>query len=114
MANEIDWLSIENKFLPTYSYLKGRPAKEVRLMVGLQYLKATYRENDESVVVKWVENPYWQYFCGEVYFQSNCPINPTMMTKFRNRLDKNKISDLLGELIKTGLKFKIITHKSLE
>jgi len=114
LANEIDWKSIEAKFLPTYNYFKGRPAKEVKLMIGLQYLKATYQESDESVVVKWVENPYWQYFCGEIYFQRKCPINPTMMTKFRNRVDRDKISDLLGELIKTGLKFKIITQKSLE
>ena len=36
-----------------------------RLMVGVHYLKALYDESDESVVSKWVENPYWQHFCGE-------------------------------------------------
>jgi len=33
-------------------------------MVGLQYLKYTFNESDESVVDCWVENPYRQYFCG--------------------------------------------------
>src|SRR5271157_3260223 len=114
ITSTIDWVSIEEKFYPLYSYFKGRPAKEVRLMVGLQYLKATYQESDESVVEKWVENPYWQYFCGEKYFQVKCPINPTMMTKFRNRAKRENIEELLIELIKSGLKLKIIKEKSLE
>ncbi len=38
-------------------------------MVGLHYLKALYDESDESVVTKWVKNPYWQYFRGEETFQ---------------------------------------------
>src|SRR5271157_2000955 len=114
ITETIDWVSIEEKFYPLYSYFKGRPAKEVRLMVGLQYLKATYQESDESVVEKWVENPYWQYFCGEKYFQVKCPINPTMMTKFRNRAKRENIEELLIELIKSGLKLKIIKEKSLE
>jgi transposase, IS5 family len=114
LSKEFDWKTIDEKFHPLYSYFKGRPAKEVRLMVGLQYLKATYKESDESVVEKWVENPYWQYFCGEIYFQKKCPINPTMMTKFRNRAKKENIEELLNEVIKTGLLIKIIKPESFE
>ena len=114
LSQEIDWASIEEKFLSLYSYFKGRPAKEVRLMVALQYLKATYNESDENVVVKWLENPYWQYVCGEKYFQKRCAINPSMMTKFRNRAKKENIEELLNELIKSGLKIKIIKHHSIE
>lgn len=114
LAKETDWNSIDEKFYPLYSYFKGRPAKEVRLMVGLQYLKAVYKESDESVVEKWMENPYWQYFCGEQYFQKKCPINPSMMTKFRNRAKKENIEELLNEVIKTGLKIKIIKSESIE
>ncbi len=114
LSNEMDWKTIEEKFYPLYNYFKGRPAKEVRLMVGLQYLKATYKESDETVVEKWLENPYWQYFCGEKYFQTKCPINPTMMTKFRNRAKKENIEELLNEVIKSGLKIKIIKPQSIE
>lgn len=48
---------------------EGRPGIAIRLMVGLHYLKHAFNESDESVVALWVENPYWQYFCGEEYFR---------------------------------------------
>ena len=47
----------------------GAPAKEIRLMVGLKYLKYMYNESDEMMVQKFVENPYYQYFCGNEYFE---------------------------------------------
>ena len=65
----------------SYCEDNGRPAKIIRLMIGLHYLKAIFGESDESVVAKWVENPYWQYFCGERDFQHEFPIEPTSMVK---------------------------------
>ena len=40
-------------------------------------LKRMFNESDESVVDRWKENPYWQYFCGEVIFQHHWPFDPT-------------------------------------
>ncbi len=37
---------------------------------------------DERVVEKWVENPYYQYFCGEWEF----PRDPSNLARFRNRI----------------------------
>jgi IS5 family transposase len=37
----------------------GAPAKAIRLMVGLHYLKHTFNVSDESVIEQWIENPYW-------------------------------------------------------
>ena len=54
-------------------------------MVGLQYLKHIHGLSDEAVVQRWAENPYWQYFCGEVYFQHEMPIDPSSMTRLRQR-----------------------------
>ena len=65
LAETIDWQSFEEKFGRVAKPSGGRPALPTRLMVGLHYLKALYDESDETVVAKWVENPYWQYFCGE-------------------------------------------------
>ncbi|CAM2942487.1 transposase [Flavobacterium psychrophilum] len=28
-------------------------------------LKGMFNESDESVVERWIENAYWQYFTGE-------------------------------------------------
>lgn len=70
MAETIDWQSFEDKFGRVVKASGGRPALPTRLMVGLHFLKALYDESDESVVSKWVENPYWQYFCGDQVFHS--------------------------------------------
>ena len=64
----------------------GRPAKATRLMVGLHYLKHTYDLSDEQTVARWVENPYWQYFCGFEFFQHALPIDPSLMTRWRKRI----------------------------
>ncbi len=63
LANKIDWASLDAAFTDCYSSDMGAPAKAVRLMAGLHYLKYTFNESDESVVDRWIENPYWQYFC---------------------------------------------------
>ncbi len=64
LANKIDWPGMEVAFADCYSPDMGAPAKAVHLMVGLHYLKYAFDESDESVVARWVENPYRQYFCG--------------------------------------------------
>jgi transposase, IS5 family len=60
LANAIDWESLSNNFSITASPEGGRPTLDACLMVGLHYLKALYDESDESVVNKWVENPYFK------------------------------------------------------
>lgn len=111
LADQIDWQTLDETFGGLYCEDFGRPAKAVRLMVGLHYLKAMYGESDETVVIKWVENPYWQYFCGETEFQHEFPINPTSMTKWRKRAEKNGLGELLKETIATGLKVKAVGKK---
>ena len=64
LAQKIDWERFEAGFAGGYSPDLGAPAKATRLMVGLQYLKYTFNESDESVVERWVaarllpDNPY--------------------------------------------------------
>ncbi len=85
LANEIDWESVENDLKKYYSDI-GRPSVPIRKMVGLMLLKRIYNLSDERVVDRWTENPYWQYFCGEVNFQTNKPIDPTDFVYFRERI----------------------------
>ena len=51
LANQIDWSVFDQKLGTTYVEDKGRPGKPTRLMVGLHYLKYTFNESDESVLV---------------------------------------------------------------
>ena len=52
-------------------------------MVALHYLKYQHDLSDENVVAHWVENPYWQHFSGERYFQHRLPIDASSMTRWR-------------------------------
>ena len=103
LSKIINWEKLEEEFGLLYSE-KGRPGKSIRLMIGLQYLKYTYNLSDEEIVYRWVENPYWQYFTGEKVFQTELPIEPTSMTRFRNRLKKKDLLKLLKTTIESGFK----------
>lgn len=87
LAHTIDWRSMEANFQEYYIDF-GRPAKPVRLMVSLLILKQLENLSDESVVSKWVENPYYQYFSGETQFQWAMPCDPSDLVHFRHRIGK--------------------------
>jgi len=86
LANSIDWQRMETELSSCYSSDMGRPGNATRLMVGRHYLKHTYNESDESIIERWVENPYWQYFCGYEYMQHEFPIHPTSVC-FSNKIN---------------------------
>lgn len=112
LAEKIDWGQIDGRVALCYAD-EGRPGLSPRLMVGLHYLKHAFDESDESVCDRWVENPYWQYFCGEEYLQHELPIDPSSMTKWRNRVGDKLFSDLLGLTIQLALGLKLIRPKQL-
>lgn len=94
LGNAIDWSLLEQEFKSLYSPL-GRNAKPIRLMSGLLMLKQLYDLSDEGVVAQWQMNPYYQVFCGETSFQTNVPCHSTELVKFRNRLGKQGVEQLL-------------------
>jgi len=114
LANKINWKGIEEQFKSLYREDFGRPAKEIRLMILLLYLKYEFNISDEGLPTMWIENPYWQYFSGEKYFQHEFPIEPSLLSKFRKRAKSKNLEKLLEETIKTGLKLIVINEKSLE
>jgi Transposase domain (DUF772) len=77
LAGLIDWRVFEDRFGELYHPHVGRPGIPIRLMIGLSYLQHTFRLSDEEVVARWVENPYWQYFCGFDHLQLALPIDPS-------------------------------------
>ena len=85
LADTLPWAEFEQAFGKYYSD-EGRPAKPVRLMVGLLLLKQLFNQGDETVVAAWVQNPYWQYFCGMADFQWAVPCDPSDLVYFRQRI----------------------------
>ncbi len=113
LANQLDWSAMEQRFGGLYKAGLGRPGHPIRLMVGLQLLKYIRNKSDEELVATWVENPYWQYFCGGQYFCHNLPIDPSLMTSFRQRIGADGCEFILGLTVQTGLDTKTITPASL-
>ena len=85
LAKRIPWEIFEREFASLYADF-GRPAKPVRLMVGLLLLKQLENLSDERVVEAWVQNPYYQAFCGMVHFQWQFPCDPSELVYFRKRI----------------------------
>jgi len=111
LAKKIDWVNLEKEFAPLYGTV-GRPSIPIRTIVGLLLLKQMYNLGDETVVERYLENPYWQHFCGEVYFQYRLPFDPSDFVHFRHRIGKDGMEkifkqsiDLFGEdMIKKEVK----------
>ena len=95
LAGKIDWERVERRVATCYTD-EGRPGLSPRLMVGLHYLKHAFDESDESVCERWIENPYWQFFCGEQFFRHELPIDPSSMTRWRQRVGVKLFDDLLA------------------
>ena len=97
LARTIDWGFLEEKFGAVYADGSGRPPLPTRLMAGLAILKHTYNLSDEVLCELWIENPYYQYFCGEEFFQHRLPLDRSSMTNWRNRMGEQRLQALLQE-----------------
>ncbi|MCK5170870.1 MAG: IS5 family transposase [Bacteroidales bacterium] len=95
LSKKINWDDLEDKLEKYYCADNGRPCIPIRIIAGILILKRMFNESDESVLERWVENPYWQYFCGEVYFQYNLPFDRTELIKFRKRIGEEGAEHLL-------------------
>jgi len=102
LARKIDWSVFEREFGPLYCESTGRPGLPIRLLVGLHYLKHAYNISDEGAVEQFIENPYWQYFCGFEYFQHVFPLDPTSLVRWRKRVGPEGMMKLLKETIEAA------------
>src|SRR5947209_13600566 len=46
---------------------------------------------------RWAENPYFQYFCGEEFFQHALVFDRSSLTRWRQRMGEEKLQALLQE-----------------
>jgi IS5 family transposase len=114
LAGLLDWAVFEDRFGPLYHPHVGRPGIPIRLMVGLSYLQHTCALSDEEVVARWVENPYWQYFCGFDYLQLALPIDPSSLVRWRQRIGEEGMELLLQATIAAAQRATAVREQSLE
>lgn len=99
LASEIDWKELEKEFAPLYSNT-GQPSCPVRLMSGLLILKQLFNKGDETIIETWIQNPYFQYFCGEQYFQWEEPCDPSDLVHFRKRIGEHGVNKIFSQSVK--------------
>jgi IS5 family transposase len=113
LANRIDWEYLDSKVEPFFA-VEGRPAIRSRLMIGLHLLKHIHQLSDEGVCALWVENPYYQYFCGEEYFQHRFPIQRSSMTHWRQRVGEDFFETLIQESLRIAFDSKALKKNQLK
>ena len=97
LAKTIDWRFLEERLGEVYDDDPGRPPLPTRLMAGLAILKSTHNLSDENLCERWLENPYYQLFCGEEFFQHRLPFDRTSLTRWRLRMGEERLMALLQE-----------------
>ena len=113
LSERMNWAKLEDDIDVMYSNNAGQPPLPTRLLAGLHYLKYTFNESDESVIERWIENPYWQYFCGFEYLQHELPLHPTSLTRWRNRVG-DKLEALLTQTVELALETRAMSARELD
>jgi IS5 family transposase len=98
LAKKIDWDDLEKEFAPLYGEV-GRPSIPIRTIVGLLLVKQIYNLGDETVMDRYIDSPYIQNFCGEIYFQYNYPFDPSDFVHFRKRIGEEGIKKIFRQSV---------------
>ena len=113
LARKVDWAFLEKTFGEAYTDGPGQPPLPTRLMAGLTILKYTHDLSDEVLCERWVENPYYQFFCGEEFFQHELVLDRSSLTRWRQRMGEEKIKALLQESLSIAVKTDAVKPSEL-
>ena len=113
LGRTVDWEFLEREFGAVYTDDPGRPPLPTRLMAGLAILKHTYDLSDEVLCERWVENPYYQFFCGEEFFQHRLVFDRSSLTRWRNRMGEARLQALIQESLSVATRTKAIKPSEL-
>jgi IS5 family transposase len=113
LARTTDWGFLEATFGAVYQDGPGHPPLPTRLMAGLMILKHMHDLSDEVLCDRWVENPYFQYFCGAEFFQHRLAFDRSSLTRWRQRMGEEKLQALLQESLAVATKTKALKPENL-
>jgi len=108
----IPWEELEEEYAKYFSDV-GRPATDAQLVIGLLLLKHMTGLSDEGVVEEVLENPYMQAFCGYEKFVTEEILDPSTLTKMRERLGLEFFKKLERKTYKVLIDRKIIKAKGM-
>lgn len=115
LSEQIPWDELDKECSDIFDERSdtGRPASPVRLIIGLLLLQYMHNLSDEKVVQMWIENSYWQYFCGYDYLQWDLPVDPSSLTRWRQRLGVEKLEKILSMTVSVAVNAGVVTKKEL-
>jgi IS5 family transposase len=105
LAGEMELGFLEQRFASVCTTGPGQPPLPGRLIAGLFIVKHMHSLSDEVLCSRWLDNPYYQYFCGEQAF---------LLTRWRQLLGKKHLAALLQESLSVAHKTGAIGTKDLE
>ena len=111
LAKRLNWDYLVQELGCFYAEGPGRPEIPIRVIAGLDYLKYLENASDESVVEKFCENPYGEYFCGMETYQHRLPCHPTTLVKWRQRIGEKGREKLLSHTIDTAKRMALLPEK---
>lgn len=114
LAGLIDWERFDDAFGAYYHDRKGRRGLRTRLMTGLHLLKHMKGLSDEELCAVWLENPYFQAFCGESHFRHRLPFDRSSLTRWRKRIGADALELLLAETVSVAVKTGAVNERQLE
>ena len=114
LAREIDWGFLDRRFSSVCTPGDGRPPLPTRLMAGLLILKHMHNLSDEALCARRLENPYYQFFCGELSFCHRLPFDRSSLTHWRQRLGEEQLAALIEESLSVAHKTGALASRDLE
>jgi IS5 family transposase len=114
LACEIDWRFLDKRFASVCVAGAGQPPLPTRLVAGLFILKHMHDLSDEVLCARWLENPYYQFFCGELSFCHQLPFDRSSLTHWRQRLGEARLVALLQESLSVAHKTGALATRDLE
>jgi IS5 family transposase len=114
LTQQIDWGFLDRRFASVCKTGDGRPPLPTRLVAGLLILKHMHSLSDEALCARWLENPYYQFFCGELSFCHRLPFDRSSLTHWRQRLGEEQLAALLQESLSVAHKTEALATRDLE
>ena len=114
LAGKMDWGFLDGRFSSVCQPGPGQPGLPTRLVAGLFILKHMHNLSDEALCARWIENPYYQYFCGELSFCHKLPFDRSSMTRWRQRLGEEQLVALIQESLSVAHKTGALETKDLQ
>ena len=114
LAGEIDWGFLDRRFASVCTPGPGQPGLPTRLVAGLFIVKHMHNLSDEVLCARWLENPYYQFFCGELSFCHRLPFDRSSLTHWRQRLGEEQLVALIQESLSVAHKTGALATGDLE